>query len=675
MVCWRFLDNGKNMSLRRIYYGPVIDDLAAGNSHICGLIHGANSPLHCWQWAEFDSKESNRSLMASSVAVGENFICGIVQSGQIQCLGDDNNVVDHVPAGKYSLVAAGFRHACAVLYNGSIDCWGETSGFIKPSGEFTSLALGENRGCGIKPNGTVVCWGENNFSLPVSLKQASFVALEAKRDVFCGVLASNLSLFCWGNDFLDSNSPIFDNVVPGPCRQSCPCRPLPKYADYCPEGLMICEPCTIISPGENSASLLPPSGGTSNGRRWNRETIAFTIVGCIGSLSLLMVLSFLFYKYCMNTRFRVHDSGRLEEGVVVPLPSAQTSKTKGSGVPVLEKRLSELVFSSKGGKLVEFSLDILILATNNFSEEHKIGTGSFGSVYRGILVNGSEIAIKRAEVSASLHNHYAVSTKRDQEDKDNAFLNELELLSCLNHRNLVKLIGYCDDHNERVLVYEYMDNGNLCDHLHKHQSSHLMSWPARIKVALDAARGIEYLHEYAVPPIIHRDIKSSNILLDATWTAKVSDFGLSLMTPQDDESPLSVFAAGTVGYIDPEYYRMQQLTTKSDVYSFGVVLLELLSGLKAIHRNENGVPRNIVDYIVPYIVRDDIDRVLDQRVAPPTPFEIEAVVYTGYLAADCVTIEGKNRPTMNDIVNSLERALAACLGPPALSRSTTKSSR
>ncbi|PQQ18881.1 serine/threonine-protein kinase-like protein CCR4 [Prunus yedoensis var. nudiflora] len=154
-----------------------------------------------------------------------------------------------------------------------------------------------------------------------------------------------------------------------------------------------------------------------------------------------------------------------------------------------------------------------------------------------------------------------------------------------------------------------MNNATLHDHLHNLPHSPLVSWAARINVALDAARGVEYLHMYAVPPVIHRDIKSSNILLDDTLRAKVSDFGLSLMGPEDDQSYLSLRAAGTFGYMDPEYYRLQQLTTKSDVYSFGVVLLELLSGYNAIHKNENGVPRNVVDFVVPYIVerRDPSD--------------------------------------------------------------------
>ncbi|ONK57690.1 uncharacterized protein A4U43_C09F3070 [Asparagus officinalis] len=233
-----------------------------------------------------------------------------------------------------------------------------------------------------------------------------------------------------------------------------------------------------------------------------------------------------------------------------------------------------------------------------------------------------------------------------------------------------------------------MANGTLHDLLHKSDQQvglPLGSWAARIRVALDAARGIEYLHTYAVPPIIHRDIKSSNILLDEVWTAKVADFGLSLMHPiasHNDNRPngpngpnVSPSAAGTVGYMDPEYYRLQRLTAKSDVYSFGVVLLEILSGCKVIQRyEESGTPKNVVEFAVPHIVADDLHRVLDPRIAPPTPSEIEAVAYVGYLAADCVSPEGRDRPTMTEIVNGLERALVAISGPSSISRSSTSRS-
>ncbi|KAG5093486.1 hypothetical protein JHK84_049074 [Glycine max] len=212
-----------------------------------------------------------------------------------------------------------------------------------------------------------------------------------------------------------------------------------------------------------------------------------------------------------------------------------------------------------------------------------------------------------------------------------------------------------------------MKNGALYDHLHdknnvEKESSVLNNWKMRIKIALDASRGIEYLHNYAVPSIIHRDIKSSNILLDATWTARVSDFGLSLMSPEPDRDHRPMKAAGTVGYIDPEYYGLNVLTAKSDVYGLGVVLLELLTGKRAIFKygEDGGTPLSVVDFAVPPILAGELVKILDPRVEPPNVIESEAVELVAYTAIHCVNLEGKDRPTMADIVSNLERALAIC---------------
>ncbi|XP_050229792.1 serine/threonine-protein kinase-like protein CCR4 [Mercurialis annua] len=670
LVCWRFSVNGSVTDYKRIYDDSAITQLESGSSRICGL--NATGGLECWQWREFDPAPA-RKLNLSSIAVGDDFVCGLSGFGMVSCWGNFS-VPDQIRDRNYSAIAAGFRYACGLTLDSGLHCWGDTDGQEIPNGKFKSLALGENRGCGLLANETVFCWGQNNFSLPETLRGSYFVDVKAKKNVFCGVLKSNFSLMCWGNQVFDSGFIVFEEVLPGPCKNVCPCGILANSARSCSQGSFICDHCypnTITPPPASSPPALqpspPPSSSSEGNSEWSGKMIAFLVVGCVGLSSLLLSISFFLFKYCKCRGCRVHDSGRLDDAGAAP-----EQQQMEQAQPVLEKRLSQLASMGNAGQLEEFSLQVLIQATNNFSQDHKVGTGSFGSVYLGVLEDGRELAIKRAELSTT--SSYAVGTKR-QEDKDNAFINELESLSRLHHKNLVRLLGFCEESNERVLIYEFMNNGTLHDHLHKIQNSPLMSWPARIKVALDASRGVEYLHEYAVPRIIHRDIKSSNILLDSTWTAKVSDFGLSLMGPDDEESHLSLHAAGTVGYMDPEYYRLQQLTAKSDVYSFGVMLLELLSGYKAIHKNENGVPRNVVDFVVPYIMQDEIHRVLDSRVAPPTPSEIEAVAYIGYLAADCVTREGRDRPSMSEIVNSLERALAACLvHPTSLSRSTTGSS-
>ncbi|XP_065847481.1 serine/threonine-protein kinase-like protein CCR4 [Euphorbia lathyris] len=669
LFCWRFSQNGTNMNYKRIYRGPILTQLISSNSQICGL--GIRNRLQCWQWRDFNSTISplTQNLNFSSIAVGEGFVCGLSESGEISCYGNNiSSIIDNIPTGKFRKIAAGFRHVCALTDEFDLNCWGDMVG-VKPEGKFKSIALGENRSCGLLLNNeTIVCWGENSFRLPENLKDTFFLSIEAKRNVFCGVDILNFSLICWGNNNLN---PMFQKVMPGPCQNACPCGILPGSGGFCSQG-NVCSDCTPSGPPPPSSHSSPSSGSG----KWSDKMIALVVVGCVGSSWFLAAIGFFLFKFCKFRGCRVHDSGRLDETGAPPeegiRDEPQPERTEELAAPVLEKRLSQLASMGNAGHLEEFSLQVLIQATNNFSDDNKLGKGSFGSVYLGILEDGREVAIKRAETSST--SSYAVITRR-QEDKDNAFINELESLSRLNHKNLVRLLGFCEECNELVLVYEYLSNRTLHDHLHKLQNSPLMSWAARIKVALDAARGIAYLHEYAVPPIIHRDIKSSNILLDESWTAKVSDFGLSQMGPEDEESHLSLFAAGTVGYMDPEYYRLQQLTTKSDVYSFGVVLLEMLSGCKAIHTNENGVPRNVVDFVVPYIIQDEIHRVLDSRVSPPTPFEIEAVVYVGYLATDCVSLEGRNRPSMLEVVNSLERALSACLvDPTSLSPSTTGSS-
>ncbi|KAF2297298.1 hypothetical protein GH714_020995 [Hevea brasiliensis] len=688
IVSWRFSSNGSITGYKRIYEGPAFRVLEAGNSLTCGIVDATNR-LECWPRRKFKSISAHaQSLSFSSIAVGEDFVCGLLRFGNITCFGN-NPPVNGSHEGNFSMIAAGFRHACALTFDYELQCWGESE---PPRDKFKLLALGENRSCGLRLNDTVVCWGQNNFSLQESLKDSYFVNIEAKRNIFCGVRKENYSLVCWGNEILDSNLTVFDEVIPGPCTNSCQNTHamLAGSGKFCPQGFFICHdntntitpppPTVPPPPAPPLAPCWPPSTppGGSTSSEWSNKMIAFLVVGCVGSTVLLLAAGFFVLRYCKCRGCRVHDSGRLDEtGAPLEQGTGQQQQQhpqieQAPPPPVLEKRLSQLASMGNAGHLEEFPLQLLLQATNNFSEDHKVGTGSFGSVYRGTLEDGREVAIKRAETSST--SSYAIGTRR-QEDKDNAFINELESLSRLHHKNLIRLLGFCEDCNERVLVYEYLSNGTLHDHLHKLQSSPLMSWTARIKVALDAARGIEYLHEYAVPPVIHRDIKSSNILLDSSWNAKVSDFGLSLMGPDDEESHLSLRAAGTVGYMDPEYYRLQQLTTKSDVYSFGIVLLELLSGIKAIHKNENGTPRNVVDFVVPFIVHDEIHRALDSRVPPPTPFEIEAVAYVGYLAADCVTLDGRDRPPMTEIVNSLERALAACLvHPTSLSRSTTGSS-
>ncbi|KAF2301760.1 hypothetical protein GH714_028923 [Hevea brasiliensis] len=250
--------------------------------------------------------------------------------------------------------------------------------------------------------------------------------------------------------------------------------------------------------------------------------------------------------------------------------------------------------SNNHGVSYYISFSELEEATKNFSR--KIGKGSFGTVYYGQMKDGKEVAVK---IMADSSSHLTQQ-----------FVTEVALLSRIHHRNLVPLIGFCEEENQRILVYEYMHNGTLRDHVHGSVNQKRLDWLIRLQIAEDAAKGLEYLHTGCNPSIIHRDVKTSNILLDINMRAKVSDFGLSRQA-EDDLTHISSVARGTVGYLDPEYYANQQLTEKSDVYSFGVVLLELITGKKPVSTEDFGSEMNIVHWARALIRKGDVVSIVD----------------------------------------------------------------
>lgn len=295
----------------------------------------------------------------------------------------------------------------------------------------------------------------------------------------------------------------------------------------------------------------------------------------------------------------------------------------------------------------KFSKAQLIHASNNFSDDNKIGVGSAGSVYYGIL-DGREVAIKWTYVTRKGFEY-------------GAFIAEIQTLCHVNHKNLVRMLGFHATCSEHALVCEYMNNCSLFYQLHTFKSSALISWTTRLKVALDVARGMEYLHEFTRPQIVHGDVKSANILLDKSWTAKIADFGSSVHLPEDEESDHRQVVGGTMGYLAPEYISSNRLTTKADVYGYGIVLLELLSGRKALQRDEDGPLCHITEVVVPNIIEGKICKSLDPRLPIPAHFEMIAVADMAYLAVDCVHIQAENRPHMTYVVDSLRSALAKCL--------------
>ncbi|CAL0321375.1 unnamed protein product [Lupinus luteus] len=288
-----------------------------------------------------------------------------------------------------------------------------------------------------------------------------------------------------------------------------------------------------------------------------------------------------------------------------------------------------------------FSYSELKISTNNF--EKKVGSGGFGVVYYGKLDDEKEIAVK---VLAS-----------DSYQGKREFSNEVSLLSRIHHRNLVELLGYCREEGNCMLIYEFMHNGTLKEHLYGPLTQgRSINWIKRLEVAEDAAKGIEYLHTGCTPAVIHRDVKSSNILLDRHMRAKVSDFGLSKIAAEG-VSHVSSVVRGTVGYLDPEYYISQQLTDKSDVYSFGVILLELISGQEAISNDSFGANcRNIVQWAKLHIESGDIQGIIDPALQDN--YNLQSMWKIAEKALMCVQPHGHLRPSMSEVVKEIQDAIS-----------------
>ncbi|KAK4418457.1 Receptor-like serine/threonine-protein kinase ALE2 [Sesamum alatum] len=308
-------------------------------------------------------------------------------------------------------------------------------------------------------------------------------------------------------------------------------------------------------------------------------------------------------------------------------PASSTSASLTSTMPVS-------VLSVKTFSLVEIEK-----ATEKFSPKKVLGEGGFGRVYHGIMQDGTEVAVKLLT--------------RDNQNGDREFIAEIEMLSRLHHRNLVKLIGICIEQRTRCLVYELVPNGSVESHLHGDDRSKApLNWDARLKIALGAARGLAYLHEDSNPRVIHRDFKGSNVLLEDDFTPKVSDFGLAREATEGTHH-ISTRVMGTFGYVAPEYAMTGHLLVKSDVYSYGVVLLELLSGRKPVDMSQPPGQENLVTWARPLLTnREGLEQLVDPSLAGSYDFDNMAKVAA--IASMCVHPEVTHRPFMGEVVQALK---------------------
>lgn len=290
-----------------------------------------------------------------------------------------------------------------------------------------------------------------------------------------------------------------------------------------------------------------------------------------------------------------------------------------------------------------FSSEELEVATGNFNKNRVIGQGGQGTVYKGMLSDGKIVAIKKSKIV--------------DEDQLGQFINEIMILSQINHRNIVKLLGCCLETEVPLLVFEFISNGTLFQLIHDENNEFPFSWEMRLQIAAEVAGAITYLHSASSVPIYHRDIKSSNILLDDKYKAKVSDFGIS-RSVSIGQTHLTTLVQGTFGYLDPEYFVTNHFTEKSDVYSFGIVLAELLTGEKAIPSTRSE-ERSLVTYFTSSVEQGRLMDVVDDWVRKGGGRD--EILAVAELACRCLQFKGKDRPSMKEASKVLENIRTSSL--------------
>lgn len=641
------------------YRTTAYSHIAAGKNHVCA-VRGSyyadrdSGTVDCW---EISKKTANGTLTATindsfydqsvinlelnRVVSGEGFTCGGVRDGGLVCWGPNsaNLNVSNVKE-SFPVLAAGRTAVCGVSnISGDVRCWGDSEPPSSMEVRLVSLSAGARHFCGVREDNHVVeCWGNmNSSSVP---KGHGFMAIASSDYTTCGVREDDLLLDCW---FVNASKPNIDPPLelssPGLCRaSSCSIGEFafnvsilnePDLTNLCVRNdLKICSPCGfncsqgffLSSPCvHNSDRVCTPCSLCQNSscygvcglhsssgflhwhhiRKWvviiGSSALGFLVILTCGCLLVRKILRGQQHGTKKSSKSCIGKPEEEDHDVNVALHS-NPSVASCPGVPQVF-RLSELKD-----------------ATNGFKEFNELGRGSYGFVYKAALADGRVVAVKRANAATIIH-----TNNRD-------FEMELEILCKIRHVNIVNLLGYCAEMGERLLVYEYMPHGTLYDHLHGGLSP--LNWTLRLKIAMQAAKGLEYLHKELFPPIVHKDLKSSNILLDSDWGARIADFGLLISSDKDLNGDL-----------------------ESDVYTFGIVLLEILSGRKANDRDFT--PPNVVEWAVPLIKQGKAAAIIDRNVALPR--NVEPLLKLADIAELSVRENPSERPLMSEIASWLEQ--------------------
>ncbi|XP_057984136.1 serine/threonine-protein kinase-like protein CCR1 [Malania oleifera] len=658
--CWDSLGSGNDL-VPSIFRTNAYSHIAAGKDHVCairGSYYSDNDSgtVDCWDIFPTSNRSSisvQRSflydqyistLVFKKVVAGEGFSCGGIREGGVVCWGPNSASLGVAGESEnFAILASGRSSLCGISgVSSEVKCWGNANSFVGPPAgiRFVSLTAGGQHFCGIREdNHGIECWGSfNSSSVP---RGSGFMAIASSDVTTCGIREDDLVLDCWFADvsLMPDYDPPLQLCSPGLCISGA-CGEgkfafnavilnEPDLTSLCVrKDLKICLPCASnclkgffpSSPcSENANRVCTACSLCQNSSCWGvcghhsapemqqkhkQQSLRLVlIISSSISFFLLILISWCFLPRAIA--IKKEEGAKKQFASCICKPELETDSNTDS---------HPLSTASSFGSAQVFRLSELKDATNGFKEFNELGRGSYGFVYKAVLADGRQVAVKRANAATIIHTN------------SRNFEMELEILCKVRHCNIVNLLGYCLEMGERLLVYEYMPHGTLHDHLYGGLAP--LHWSLRLKISMQAAKGLEYLHNEAVPPIVHRDVKTSNILLDSDWGARIADFGLH--TPNDTDLTADM---------------------KGDVYNFGIVLLEILSGRKAYDRDFT--PPSIVEWAVPLIKQGKAAAIIDRYVALPRNFE--PLLKLADMAELAVRENSSERPNMSVVAAWLEQ--------------------